>query len=267
MAFIGHVISKQGLAADPSKVDAVVSWKRPSSVTEIRSFLGLAGYYRRFVQGSSSTAAPLTKLTRKSVPFAWTNQCEESFKELKKRLTTAPILTLPSGSGGFIVFTDASNIGLGCALMQNDKVIAYGSRQLKDHEKNYATHYLELAAVVFTLKMWRHYLYGEKFEVHSDHRSLQYLFSQKELNMRQRRWMECIKDYDFPIKYHPSKVNVVAYALSRKSTVMASLRGVSVFHQFEELRVEVQPLRKGVMLASMIASEPTFIQQIKDSQL
>ncbi|KAJ8644676.1 hypothetical protein MRB53_006424 [Persea americana] len=116
--------------------------------------------------------------------------------------------------------------------MQDRKVIAYGSRQLKDHEKNYATHDLELAAVVFALKMWRHYLYGEKFEVHSDHRSLQYLFSQKELNMRQRRWMEYIKDYDFPIKYHPGKANVVADALSRKSASVASLRVTCFFQQF-----------------------------------
>ena len=121
-------------------------------------------------------------------------------------------------------------------MVQNDKVIAYGSRQLKDQKKNYATHDLELAAVVFALKMWRHYLYGEKFEVHF----LQYLFSQKELNMRQRRWMEYKKDYDFPIKYHLGKVNVVADALSRKSAVRASLRGVSVLHQFEKLGVEVQ---------------------------
>ncbi|XXG42107.1 hypothetical protein AAC387_Pa01g2451 [Persea americana] len=114
VAFLGHIISREGLAMDPSKVEAVISWKRPSRVTEIKSFLGLAGYYRRSVQGFSSIAAPLTKLTRKGVPFVWTDQCEESFKELKKRLTTAPILTLPSGSGGFVVYTDASNIGLGC---------------------------------------------------------------------------------------------------------------------------------------------------------
>lgn len=153
-------------------------------MTEIRSFLGLGGYYRRFVQGFSSIVAPLTKLTRKGVPFVWTDQCETSFRELNKRLTTAPILTLPSCNGRCIVITDASNGGLGCVLMQDGKVIAYGSRQLKVHENNYATHDLESAAFVFALKMWRHYLYGEKFEVHSDHRSLQYLFSQKEVNVR-----------------------------------------------------------------------------------
>jgi len=179
VAFLCHVISRDGLAVDPSKVEAVISWKRPSSVIEIRSFLGLAGYYKRFVQGFSSIAAPLTKLTRKSVPFVWIDQCEESVKEMKTRLTTTPILTLPSGSGGFVVYIDASNVGLGCVLMQNDKVIAYGSRQLKDHDKNYATHDLELATVVFALKMWRHYLYGEKFKVHSDHQSLQFYFIRK----------------------------------------------------------------------------------------
>lgn len=136
-------------------------------MSEIRSFLGLAGYYRRFVQGFSSIASPLTKLTRKNVPYVWSDKCEDSFQELKKRLTTAPVLTLLSVTGGFTIFTDASNIGLGCVLMQEGKVIAYGSRQLKD-----ATHDLELATVVFALKMWRHYLYGEKFEVHSDHCSL-----------------------------------------------------------------------------------------------
>ncbi len=114
-----------------------------------------------------------------------------------------------------MVYCDASGLGLGCVLMQHGKVIAYASRQLKQHEKNYLTHDLELAAMVFALKIWRHYLYGEKFEVYSDHKSLKYLFSQKEMNMRQRRWMELIKDYDCDIIYHPGKANVVADALSR----------------------------------------------------
>ena len=120
------------------------------------------------------------------MPFVWTDQCETSFQELKRRLTIAPILTLPSVKGGFIVYTDASNVGLGCVLTQNGMVIAYGSRQLKDHERHHTTHNLELVAVVFALKMWRHYIYREKFEVHSDHRSLRYIFSHKELNTRQR---------------------------------------------------------------------------------
>ena len=133
--------------------------------------------------------------------------------------------------------------------------------------KNHATHTLELPAVVFALKIWRHYLYGENFEVYSDHRSLQYLFFQKELNMRHKTWMEYIKDYDFPIIYHPGKVNVVADALSRKSVSVASLQGFYNFQQFEDLGVEFQPLRRGVILAKMSVSESTFIQKIKESQL
>ncbi|GAV84963.1 hypothetical protein CFOL_v3_28404, partial [Cephalotus follicularis] len=129
----------------------------------------------------------------------------------------APILALPTESESFVVYSDASHKGLGCVLMQQGKVIAYASRQLKTHEQNYPTHDLELAAVIFALKIWRHYLYGAKCEIFTDHKSLKYIFTQKELNMRQRRWLELIKDYDCTIQYHPGKANVVADALSRKS--------------------------------------------------
>ena len=128
----------------------------------------------------------------------------------------APILALPEGTDDLVVYSDASVTGLGCVLMQRDKVIAYASRQLKPHEKNYPTHDLELAAVVFALKLWRHYLYGTRCTLYTDHKSLQYVFSQKDMNVRQRRWMELLKDYDCEIKYHPGKANVVADALSRK---------------------------------------------------
>ena len=132
----------------------------PTSVTEIRSFLGLVGHYRKFVEGFSKIAAPLTRLTRKEEPFLWSEACHQSFDELKKRLTSVLVLTLPSGQDGFTVYCDAPRQGLGCVLMQNDKVIAYASRQLKKHEQNYPTHDLELAVVVFALWIWRHYLYG-----------------------------------------------------------------------------------------------------------
>lgn len=181
---LGHIVSKDGISVDPAKVDAVMQWKQPKNVSEIRSFLGLAGYYRRFIQDFSK---PLTKLLRKGVKFEWSRKCEDSFIELKQRLTSAPLLTLPSGSGVFFIYIDASGTGLGCVLMQNDKVVAYASRQLKIYERNYPTHDLELAAVVFALKIWRHYLYGEQFEVYTDHKSLKYIFTQKDLNMRQRR--------------------------------------------------------------------------------
>ena len=115
------------------------------------------------------------------------------------------------------MYCDASSAGLGCVLMQSGRVVAYGSRQLKNHEQNYPTHDMELATVVFALNIWRHYLYGEQFEVHLDHKSLKYIFTQQDLNMRQRRWMEFLEDYDFTLHYHPGKVNVVAEALSQKS--------------------------------------------------
>src|SRR5262249_16886968 len=149
--FLGHIISVEGVAVDPSKVQAVLEWKVPTTPTEVRSFLGLAGYYRRFIQDFSSLASPLTHLTRKNVKFVWSLDCEQSFQELKRRLTSALVLSLPDDSGGFVVYTDASLLGLGCVLMQHGKVIAYASRQLKDHERNYPTHDLELAAVVHAL--------------------------------------------------------------------------------------------------------------------
>ncbi|KAJ0752693.1 putative nucleotidyltransferase, Ribonuclease H [Helianthus annuus] len=205
LSFLGHVISAEGIMVDPTKVEAITKWPRPTSVTEIRSFLGLAGYYRRFVERFSLIALPLTKLLRKGVKYSWNEEQEKSFEELKKRLVSSPILALPSGSGGYQVYSDASKKGLGCVLMQHGKVIAYASRHLKPYEVNYPTHDLELAAVVFALKIWRHYLYGESCDIFTDHKSLKYIFTQKELNMRQRRWLEILKDYDANIQYHPGK--------------------------------------------------------------
>nr|GFA19864.1 retrotransposon protein, putative, Ty3-gypsy subclass [Tanacetum cinerariifolium] len=412
VAFLGHIVLAEGITMDPAKVEAITKWPRPTSVTEVRSFLGLAGYYRRFVEGFSRLALPLTKLMRKGEKFVWNEEREKSFEELKQRLVSAPVLTLPSGLVGFQIYSDASkkdnkslkyiftqrelnmrqrrwlellkdydtNIqyhlgkanlvadalsrksgmiagikvdeeiirdlerldieiyvrgqhgywaslriepdlisrikeaqkedseiwtiaenldkqiefcidednvlwqdtrlvvpnnaslreallteahsslfsvhpgstkmyhdlkqhfwwsgmkrdvatfvssdaskkGLGCVLMQHGKVIAYASRQLKPYEVNYPTHDLELAAVVFTLKIWRHYLYGESCDVFTDHKSLKYIFTRQELNMRQRRWLELLKDYDTNIQHHPRKANVVADALSRKSEAHSS---------------------------------------------
>ena len=149
--------------------------------------------------------------------FEWSEKCQASFEKLKALLTEAPVLTQSTYGKEYVIFIDASLNGFGCVLMQEDKVVAYASRQLKPHEKNYLTHDLELAAIVFALNIWRRYLYGEKCFIYTDHKSLKYLPSQRELNLRQRRWMELIKDYDCVIDYHPEKANVVANALSRKS--------------------------------------------------
>jgi hypothetical protein len=214
--FLGHIIDERGIQVDPSKVAAIVEWVPPKNPTEVRSFLGLAGYYRRFIQNFSSIAVPLTRLTRKKEEFKWGPEQEKAFGELKSKLSSAPVLALPSGTEDFEVYTDASRQGLGCVLMQKGKAIAYASRQLKDQESRYPTHDLELAAVVFALKVWRHYLYGVKCRIYSDHKSLKYFLTQKDLNMRQRRWLELIKDYECEIHYHPGKANVVADALSRK---------------------------------------------------
>ncbi|GJV94537.1 putative reverse transcriptase domain-containing protein [Tanacetum coccineum] len=148
--------------------------------------------------------------------FDWGEKEEAAFQLIKQKLCSAPILALPKGSENFIVYCDASHKGLGAVLMQNEKVIAYASRQLKIHEKNYTTHDLELGAVVFALKIWRHYLYGTRCTVFTDHKSLQHILDQKELNMRQRRWLELLSDYNYDIRYHPGKANVVADSLSRK---------------------------------------------------
>ncbi|GJV12052.1 reverse transcriptase domain-containing protein [Tanacetum coccineum] len=214
--FLGHVIDSEGIHVDPAKIESIKDWTSPKSPTEIRQFLGLAGYYRRFIEGFSKIAKPMTKLTQKKVKFEWGDKQEAAFQLLKQKLCSAPILALPEGSEDFIAYCDVSKKGLGVVLMQREKVISYASRQLKIHEKNYTTHDLELGAVVFALKIWRHYLYGTKCTVFTDYKSLQHILDQKELNMRQRRWLELLSDYDCDIRYHLGKENVVADALSRK---------------------------------------------------
>ncbi|GJZ51733.1 putative reverse transcriptase domain-containing protein [Tanacetum coccineum] len=217
--FLGHLIDSQGLHVDPAKIEAVKNWASPTTPTEIRQFLGLAGYYRRFIEGFSKIAKSLTELTQKNKKYIWGEDQESAFQLLKQKLCEAPILALPEGNDDFVVYCDASHQGLGAVLMQREKVIAYASRQLKPHEENYTTHDLELGAVVFALKIWRHYLYGTKCMVFTDHKSLQHILNKKELNMRQRRWLELLADYDCEIRYHPGKANVVADALSRKKQI------------------------------------------------
>ncbi|GJS09539.1 putative reverse transcriptase domain-containing protein [Tanacetum coccineum] len=182
--FLGHLINGKGIHVDPSKIEAI--------------------------------AKPLAILAQKCKTFDWGEEQVLAFQTLKDKLCNVPVIALLDGPKDFVVYCDASRIGLDCVLMQRGKVMAYGSRQLKIHVKNYTTHDLELGAVVFAPKIWRHYLYGTKSVIYTDHKSLQHIFSQKELNMRQRRWIELFSDYDYEIRYHPGKANVVADALSRK---------------------------------------------------
>jgi hypothetical protein len=182
--FLGYVISTEGIAVDPSKVQEILDWKSPKLVTQICSFLGLAGYYRRFIPNFSKIAKPMTQLLEKEAKFKWSPQCEEAFLTLKKLLTTAPVLAQPDIEKPFDVYCDASGTGIGGVLMQDGRAIAYASRQLRRHEGHYPTHDLELLAVVHTLKVWRHYLLGNLVHIYTDHKSLKYLFTQPNLNMR-----------------------------------------------------------------------------------
>nr|CAD39386.2 OSJNBb0016B03.11 [Oryza sativa Japonica Group] len=264
--FLGHVISAGGVAVDPSNVESVTNWKQPKTVSEIRSFLGLAGYYRRFIENFSKIAKPMTRLLQKDVKYKWSEECEQSFQELKNRLVSAPILILPDPKKGFQVYCDASKLGLGCVLMQDGKVVAYASRQLRPHEKNYPTHDLELAAVVHALKIWRHYLFGTRTEVYTDHKSLKYIFTQPDLNMRQRRWLELIKDYDMGIHYHPGKANVVADALSRKGYCNATegrQLPLELCKEFERLNLGI--VSRGFVAA--LEAKPTLIDQVREAQV
>ncbi|WVZ97180.1 LOW QUALITY PROTEIN: hypothetical protein U9M48_042735 [Paspalum notatum var. saurae] len=249
--FLGHVVSKGGIAVDPSKISTVTNWKVPEIPKEVRGFLGLARYYRRFIENFSKIAKPMTSLLEKDAEFKWTDAQQAAFDELKKRLTTAPVLTLPNQQKKFIVYCDAFRDGLGCVMMQEGKMIAYASRQLCKHEVNYTTHDLELEAV--------------RCEIYTDHKSLKYIFTQNELNIRQRRWLELIKDYDMEIHYHPGKANVVADALSRKSYVNIAL-GFQMPHESCE---EFERLNLGFLhhtTAAAFEAEPTLEQEIREHQ-
>ncbi|GJW56228.1 putative reverse transcriptase domain-containing protein, partial [Tanacetum coccineum] len=218
--FLCHVINSEGIHVDPAKIESIKDWVSPKSPTEIRQFLGLAGYYSRFIEGFSKIVKPMTKLTEKKVKFVWGDKQEAVFQTLKQKLCSAPILARLEGSEDFVAYCDDSIKGLGDVLMQRDKVIAYASRQLKIHEKNYMTHDLELGAV-------------------------------KELNMRQRRWLELLSDYDCEIRYHPGKVNVVADALSRKE-------------QIKPLRVRALVMTIGLDLPKQILNAQTEARKLEN---
>ncbi|KAH0705906.1 hypothetical protein KY285_010431 [Solanum tuberosum] len=237
VAFLGHIVSVKGIKVDTQNIEKVQNWPRPTSSIDIRSFLCLDGY----------------------------------LEGIEKEVDYCPVLTLPEGMQGFVVYCDASRVGLGCVLMQNDKVIAYASRQLKVHEKNYPTYDLVLADVVFSLKIWRHYLYGVHVDVFTDHNSLRYVFTQKELNLIQSRWLELLQDYEMSILYHPGKTNVVVDALSRLS--------IGSTTHFEEAKKEVaryvhRLARLGVRLMDSIEGgvvvmngvESSLVSNVKEKQ-
>jgi hypothetical protein len=251
VSFLGHIISNGGISVDPAKVKEIVVWSIPTTVMEIQSFLGVARYYRRFIEGFLKIAKPMTSLLEKGREFKWDEKCQDSFDQIKKRLMSPPVLVMPDPQKGFDIYCDACGQGLGCVLMQEGHVITYASRQLRKYELNYPTHHLELAAVVHALKIWRHYIMGTKSQVYTDHKSLKYIFIQKDLNLRQHHWMELIKDYDLEIHYHPGKANLVANALSREehvhSAVVAQLPD-EIVEDFRRLNLGIVAHTKGVTI-------------------
>jgi hypothetical protein len=208
---------------------------------------------------------PITSLLKNDIKFNWSSRCNEAFEQLKVLLTTAPVLAQPDSEKPFDVYCDASGSGLGCVLMQDGRVIAYASRQLCRHEEHYPTHDLELAAMVHALKIWRHYLLGNICHIYTDHKSLKYIFTQSELSMRQRRWLELIKDYELEIHYHPRKANVVADALSRKASchcLTVKTSDITLCQEMEKLNLGM--VQHGTL--SQLKLESIILQRIINGQ-
>jgi hypothetical protein len=259
VAFLRHVISVGGVSVDLGKVKDVLNWMPPTTALEIQSFLGLARYYRQFIKDFSKIAKLMMKMLEKNKDFEWTAECQASFEEIRKCLTSAPVLVLLDLTKKFDIYCDASRRGLGCVLMQEGQVVCYASRQLRKHEENYPTHDLELAVVVHALKIWRHYLIGHRCEIYSDDKSLKYIFTQNDLNLQQRQWLELIKDYDLEINYHPGKANVVADALSRTKYCNATFAK----RMQPELRREIKYLNMEMVNEAKVTMEVELTLEVE----
>ncbi|KAG7599432.1 Reverse transcriptase domain [Arabidopsis suecica] len=223
LVFLGFVVSADGIKVDEEKVKAIREWPSPKNVSEVRSFHGLAGFYRRFVKDFSTIAAPLTEVIKKDVGFKWEAAQEGAFQTLKEKLTNSPVLILPNFMKTFEIECDASGLGIGAVLMQDHKPIAFFSEKLGGATLNYPTYDKELYALVRALQTWQHYLWPKEFVIHTDHESLKHLKGQQKLNKRHARWVEFIETFPYVIKYKKGKDNVVADALSRRYVLLTSL--------------------------------------------
>jgi hypothetical protein len=221
--FLGYVVTPQEIEVDQAKVEAIQGWPVPKTITQVRSFLGLAGFYYRFLKDFSTIAAPLNALTKKGVPFSWGTTQENAFTMLKDKLTHAPLLQLLDFNKTFELECDASGIGLGAVLLQDGKPIAYFSEKLSRLILNYSTYDKELYALARTLETWQHYLWSKVLVIHSDHESLKHIRSQRKMNSRHAKWVEFIESFPYVIKHKKEKENIIADALSRRYTLLTQL--------------------------------------------
>ncbi|XP_038979001.1 LOW QUALITY PROTEIN: uncharacterized protein LOC120109324 [Phoenix dactylifera] len=216
IVFLGYVVSTKGIEVDEEKVKAIREWPTPKTITDVRSFHGLASFYRRFVKDFSTLAAPLTEIVKKSVGFKWGSEQESAFNLIKEKLSSTPLLALPNFAKTFEVECDASGIGIGAVLLQEGRPLAYFSEKLNGAALNYPTYDKEMYALVRALETWQHYLWPKEFVIHTDHESLKHLKGQGKLNRRHAKWVEFIESFPYVIKYKQGKENVVADALSRR---------------------------------------------------
>ena len=218
--YLGHVVSEEGVGTDPAKIETVKSWPQPKTQTEVRSFLGLASYYRRYIKSFANAAKPLHALTEKNRAFLWTPECESAFQLLKEKLTTAPILAYPKLGQKYILDTDASKYGIGAVLSQehdgHERVVAYASRTLSKAEQNYCVTRRELLAIVVFVKHFRHYLYAQDVLVRTDHGALRWLMTFKNLKRQLARWLKIISQYRLTLQQRAGRVHMNADGLSRR---------------------------------------------------
>ena len=271
VVFLGYVVSSQGISVDEEKVKAIQDWPTPKSVSDVRSFHGLASFYRRFVKNFSTLASPLTEVIKKNVGFKWGKEQEQAFEKLKFKLTHAPLLSLPNFDKTFEIECDASGVGIGAVLMQEGKPLAYFSEKLNGATLNYPTYDKEMYSLIRALKTWQHYLWTKEFVIHSDHESLKFLKGQQKLNKRHARWMEFLETFPYVIRFKKGKENVVADALSRRYSLLSSLDfKILGFEQIKELYREDVDFGKIFQTCERSSFEKFFIHEgflFKESKL
>jgi len=236
--YLGHVISQEGVKVDPEKIKAITEWPKPKNISKLRGFLGLTGYYRRFIKNYAHLTTPLSNLLKKN-SFKWDNSAQECFETLKRVMSSTPVLATPDFAKPFVVECDASGIGIGAVLMQDGHPIAFESRKLNKKEELKSTYNKEMLAIMHALAKWRQYLLGSKFSIRTDHNSLQYLLRQKTLSTEQQKWMEKLSTFDMEIIHKKGKDNIVIDALSRKDEeVNAYATTIVIPNWLDEIRVD-----------------------------